>query len=249
LKDPIAGRLSCVCAGADTQRPLADDIAALEFIIANREIALPFNEFCALGYRAYVARELHWALAPVKLKERKMASKPGKSIIGKFAHLVYSPKGAVEGVLLDVGRKPAQIVFEKCDEQSARAFEDLKKGQKVVLKAKRLGPSPKGEAEHPVFSYIRLVSVDGIKPTARKRAKGTTFSGTVVRFNYARHGARNGVVLDTGDFVHTRPEGLVGLKIKLGDKVSADGDTQPLVGGRGNVIEAIRVNGKRVRKP
>ncbi len=154
-----------------------------------------------------------------------MASKPGKSIIGKFAHLVYSPKGAVEGVLLDVGRKPAQIVFEKCDEQSARAFEDLKKGQKVVLKAKRLGPSPKGEAEHPVFSYIRLVSVDGIKPTARKRAKGTTFSGTVVRFNYARHGARNGVVLDTGDFVHTRPEGLVGLKIKLGDKVSADGDT------------------------
>ena len=32
-----------------------------------------------------------------------------------------------------------------------------------------------------------------------------------MRLNYAKHGAANGVVLDNGDFVHTRPDGFAAL--------------------------------------
>lgn len=55
---------------------------------------------------------------------------------------------------------------------------------------------------HPVFGYVRLVSIDGRKPIKRIAAKGAAFTGIVTRFNYARHGEPNGVVLDNGDFIH-----------------------------------------------
>jgi len=177
-----------------------------------------------------------------------VASKQEESVNGEFQYLIFSPKGAVEGVLLDVEREPTQIVFDRHDEESSGDFETLKQGQKVVVRAKREGPSPKGESKHAVFGYVRLISIDGRKPNKRKAAKGAAFTGVVTRFNYARHGEPNGVVLDTGDFVHTKPEGLVGLKLKVGDKVSADGESRSLEVGGGRVVEAVRVNGKRIKK-
>ena len=77
--------------------------------------------------------------------------------------------------------------------------------------------------------------------TTRVRADGA--SGTVVRFNYARHGEANGVVLDSGDFVHTRPDGFALLGFEIGMHVEADGESRALVGGAGRVIEARVVNG------
>ncbi|WP_256220106.1 MULTISPECIES: hypothetical protein [unclassified Variovorax] len=67
-----------------------------------------------------------------------------------------------------------------------------------------------------------------------------------MRLNYARHGEANGVVLDTGDFVHTRPDGFERLGLKIGDEVRAEGRAQPLATGEGRVIEAVRVNGRPV---
>jgi hypothetical protein len=76
---------------------------------------------------------------------------------------------------------------------------------------------------------------------------GERVDGTVVRFNYARHGQANGVVLDTGDFVHTKPDGLARLALKVGDKVRAEGRSQPLATGQGRVVEAVRVNGQALQ--
>ena len=68
-----------------------------------------------------------------------------------------------------------------------------------------------------------------------------------MRVNYARHGAANGVILDTGDFIHTRPEGMAKLKLKVGDPVAADGDAQRLADDSGWAVEASMVNGKPVK--
>jgi hypothetical protein len=55
------------------------------------------------------------------------------------------------------------------------------------------------------------------------------------------------VALDSGDFIHTKPQGISGLKLEVADKVSADGEARPLKVGAGRVVEAIRVNGKRIK--
>lgn len=176
-----------------------------------------------------------------------MKSTPSNTVEGVFRHVVYSPKGEAEGVLIESGGAPLQIVFERHDVDAATAFEPVAEGQSVVVEAALEGPSPKGEGEHPVHAYGRLVSVDGRKPTKPKAASGPAYRGRVVRFNYARHGAANGVVLHTGDFIHTRPEGLARLKLKVGDEVEADGDAQRLVDGMGWAVEATVVNGKTVK--
>ena len=69
----------------------------------------------------------------------------------------------------------------------------------------------------------------------------------MTRLNYARHGAAYGVVLDTGDIIHTKLEGRSRLKLKVGDVVRTDGVTRPLSTGSRSAIEAIRNNGKLLK--
>ena len=51
-------------------------------------------------------------------------------------------------------------------------------------------------------------------------------------------------MLDTGDFIHTKPDGMARLGLNVGDKVEADGDAQMLSTGKGWAVEATTVNGK-----
>lgn len=169
----------------------------------------------------------------------------GWSVEGCFQHLIYSPKGAIEGVLIDTDGVLTQFVTEPQDLRVAELFAGLRTGQAVGIEGTEAAPSPKGESAHTVYHFERLASVDGHAPMQGAGAEGTR--GTVVHFNYARHGEANGVVLDNGDFVHTRPDGLHGLDLKIGDTVDAEGATRPLATGTGRVIEAHHVNGQPVR--
>jgi len=167
------------------------------------------------------------------------------SVEGRFRHLIYSPKGSIEGVLIDTDGVATQFVFDAHDAQAGQAFASLKTGQRLVIEGTETGPSPKGEAAHTVYGFERLASVDGREPAPASAGA----SGTVVRFNYARHGEANGVVLDSGDFVHTRPAGLAKLGLRVGDKVEAEGRAHPLTTGSGRVVEATRVNGQAMKAP
>ncbi|RZJ53569.1 MAG: hypothetical protein EON49_22670 [Acidovorax sp.] len=166
------------------------------------------------------------------------------SVEGQFQHLIYSPKGTIEGVMIDSEGAPAQFVCDAHDSAAHAALAGLKSGQAVVIEGTVAEPSPKGEAEHEVYQLERVVSVDG-KPAAPHHHPGHV-AGTVARLNYARHGEPNGVVLDTGDFIHTKPDGLKHLGLKVGDKVKAEGDVRPLATGGGQVVQARTVNGKPV---
>lgn len=175
-----------------------------------------------------------------------MTRKLATILDARFEHPIYSPKGEIEGVLLSAEGAPVQIVFERHDSESPAAFEGVRPGQTVRVETELLGPSPKGAAEHAVHAFGRLLEVDGRKPSKPSATAAAGYRGTIVRFNYARHGAANGVVLDTGDFIHTKPDGLARLKLKIGAVVTADGDARQLVDGSGWAVEATVVNGKSV---
>lgn len=164
------------------------------------------------------------------------------TIQGQFRHLIYSPHGGVEGVLMGVADGVVQIVFDKHDDASPLAFEHLRDGEALVIDAHPAKPSSKGEAEHPVYDFVRLKSIEGAMPAKRKVAAGAAYRGVVVRLNYARHGVPNGVVLDSGDFIHLKPDGMAKLGFKVGDRCEADGDAQRLGSDGGWAVEATTVN-------
>ena len=98
-----------------------------------------------------------------------------------------------------------------------------------------------------MYDFGRLVSVDGRKQPKAAADGGPAVRGTVVRFKYARHGAANGVVLDSGDFIHLKPEGMARAGLRIGDAVQAEGDVRPLATGSGQVIEAAKVTRRRAQ--
>ena len=161
-----------------------------------------------------------------------------------FAHLIFSPKGTIEGVMLTADDADMQIVFDKEDESAAAAFEGVVAGQEVEVEVKPAKPSDKGESAHAVYQLERVRSIEGAAASSTPEA----FTGTVVRLNYARHGQPNGVILDTGDFVHTKPHGMAKLALTIGQKVKAKGSARRLSVGTGRVIEATAVNGKTIER-
>ncbi len=121
---------------------------------------------------------------------------------GQVLALNISPKGHIEGAVLETSDGRAQVNFPK---HSAELFARATPvGANVELDAE----GEPDEGEHPV--YTALDAEDEI-------------SGTIVRLNYALHGEVNGYHLDDGTFVHVKPEGAKKYKLRVGDRVKASG--------------------------
>ena len=159
-----------------------------------------------------------------------------------FVHVVFSPKGHVEGFMAHADGANAQFVVDKHDEKSGAIIASLSSGQRLSVAARLAEPSPKGPADHTVYDLSKIIRVDGALP--KKAITQSGYSGKVARLNFARHGAPNGYVLDTGHFIHVKPEGCKRLKLKLGDSIQADGDAHWLATDGGWAVEATKVNGK-----
>jgi hypothetical protein len=168
----------------------------------------------------------------------------------EFRYPVYSPRGGIEGAMLLVDEDELQLVFDPHDAAGTAAFERLRAGARIRVEAR---PEPAsdhhGEPAHHVYALERLVDIDGrAAGDPAQDMRRAPYSGIVVRLNFARHGEPNGFVLDTGDFIHTRPEGMAQLRLGIGDRVEADGEARPLAGGSGRVVEASVVNGRPLAK-
>ncbi|CAN5462629.1 hypothetical protein BH10PSE17_BH10PSE17_27490 [soil metagenome] len=173
-----------------------------------------------------------------------MKSIRSQTIEGQFIHVIYAPKGEIEGVLLAVDGASVQVVVDKHDPDAGLGFSRLSPGQRLRLQVETQPPSTKGRSEHPIYAMVALESVDGAKPLAPPSTVDEGYQGKVIRFNYAKHGEPNGVVLDSGDFIHTRPDGLARLKLQVGQSVVAIGDAQRLFDDSGWAVEADSVNGQ-----
>jgi hypothetical protein len=153
----------------------------------------------------------------------------------------FSPHGGVEGLIVEVEGQIAQIVFPH--DTGTEVAQDMIIGHSVDLMVVAEPPSSKGEALHPVYRFISLSvaeSPDGVEVSSPGEV-----AGVVARFNYARHGEANGVVLDSGDFIHLKPHGMQQIALRVGDHIEAKGKARPMeLGGR--VFEATSINGIRL---
>lgn len=164
-----------------------------------------------------------------------------------FVHPIYSPRGGIEGLLADVDGRLVQMAFHH-DPKLAETVSRCSEGAAILLQAQPQPPGEKGEGAYPVYRLV-AVELDVGAPDGAGEDEAET-AGTVVRLNYALHGEPNGVVLDNGDFVHVRPDGMRELGLLPGERVAARGPARSLQFGGGRVIEATRVNGHALgRKP
>jgi len=142
-----------------------------------------------------------------------------------------SPKGGLEGLLMESEGEIIQINFRQ--EFAAQIAALTAEGKEF-----KADVEPEEAHGHPSHSVYRLLSVSG---------DNGHFTGKVKHLNYALHGEVNGALLDSGDFLHVKPDGAAALDLKPGMKVKGTGPSKPMFDGH-RVIEATEVNGIRLEK-
>ncbi|QJW99870.1 hypothetical protein [Frigoriglobus tundricola] len=147
----------------------------------------------------------------------------------------FSPKGDIEGFVLDTDTGPVQVNFPHGPE--AATHPAPAQGSRYRVEVTDDHHAAKHDpGDHPVYEFVA-------NPDAGPDQSGvTTVEGVVARLNYARHGEPNGVVLDSGDFVHMKPHGMHRVPLKIGSHVVAEGPVRATVTGH-RVVEARAVNG------
>jgi hypothetical protein len=105
------------------------------------------------------------------------------------------------------------------------------------------------KADHTVYTLVTLTGADGKALIFAGPGEKETLRvhGVVKRINYSRHGEANGVILDSGDFVHVKPEAMKRADLKVGDEVTAEGTAGMMPLGQ-HVVEAKSINGIAVAK-
>ena len=167
-------------------------------------------------------------------------SKP-ELLSGTCQHLLFSPKGGIEGLLLQTQGKRVQISMPP-DIGEAMANKTGAGKRLRVLATRDHSPKTQGGA-HPVYQFDALADSAGQAIVWPAESDGSTaMKGVVARIHFAKHGQANGVVLETGEFIHLRPHGMEAMGLDVGSKVSAQGELRMTILGT-RMLEARHVNG------
>jgi hypothetical protein len=166
-----------------------------------------------------------------------MSHAKSQTLSGHLNQILFSPKGGLEGLLMTVDDETLQISMPS----TATDAEALSRavGQDIEVKA-AADESPKTKhGAHRVYKLEVITKIAGkaFKPSA----DNDRIKGVVAAIHYAKHGEPNGVILESGEFIHTRPHGMKKLKLKVGSKVTATGELRMTVLGT-SLIEAHEVN-------
>jgi hypothetical protein len=173
-----------------------------------------------------------------------------EAMLEKFQGLLeefnFSPKGGIEGFLLHSEGKTVQVnVSPEVGFAVVRGI-----GQHVEASVEPESGSTRHSTNgHAVYSLVTLTGPDGktLIHSGTGNAEMVTIQGVVKRINYARHGEADGVILESGDFIHLKAEGMKNVGLKPGDTVTAEGTTAMMPLGQ-QVIEAKTVNGTSLMK-
>ena len=167
-------------------------------------------------------------------------SKHSEFIHGTCQQLLFSPKGGIEGALVKMKGKVLQVSVPP-DKGPALSQVTGPGRQLRVLAVPDHSPKT-AEGVHPVFKFASFADAAGQAIDGPDAEPGTTtIKGIVSAWHYARHGEPNGVILETGEFIHLRPHGMVATGLDIGSKVTASGDLRLTVLGT-RMLEAHRVN-------
>ena len=161
-----------------------------------------------------------------------------QTLSGRLRQILFSPKGSLEGFLIEVEGSPIQISITPGSVDAVAIGKSV--GKTIEVKARR-DHSPKAKhGVHPVYQ-LQSVTKIGWKSPASKDGEDISIRGVVTAIHYAKHGEPNGVILEAGEFVHTRPDGMKKLKLKIGSRVAVRGETRMTILGT-PLIEAREVN-------
>jgi hypothetical protein len=156
---------------------------------------------------------------------------------GRLQQLLFSPKGGLEGVLLRAHSETIQVSLRH-DQADTRTLQQAI-GKPIELRASADRSPDARKGAHPVYKLQVITKIAGkaVPSNGGPRA----ISGAVASIQYTKHGEPNGVVLESGEFIHTRPLGMKKLKLKVGTKVTARGELRVTILGASSV-EAAQVN-------
>ncbi len=173
-------------------------------------------------------------------KHRRNTGSETRTLSGTVRQHNFSPKGEIEGLVLETEAGPVQVNFPHGPEATELPAPVPGSMVRFVVGADHRA-AEHGSGDHPVCEFV--ADADAAPEEGGRPAT----VGVVVRLNYARHGEPNGVVLDTGDFVHLKPHGMRLVPLAIGTRVRAEGVARPTAAGH-RVIEASVVNGIKVAR-
>jgi hypothetical protein len=157
-------------------------------------------------------------------------AKESEFINGICQQLLFSPKGGIEGALVKIKGAVVQVNVPPASAAALAQASGPGKRLRVLAVADN---SPKtAEGHHPVYLFESFAAVE---------PDNTTIKGTVAAMHFAKHGQPNGVILETGEFIHLRPLGMVQAGLAIGSKVNALGTVRMTVLGT-RLLEARQVN-------
>jgi hypothetical protein len=165
---------------------------------------------------------------------------PSEFITGTVQQLLFSPKGGIEGALVKVRGAVLQISF---DPTTGNTFAKTAGAGKRLRVHAVPDHSPKtADGEHPVYQFESFADAAGnALEWVEADNDHTTVKGVVASIHYARHGQPNGVVLESGEFIHLRPHGMAQVGLGIGARVTAIGAARMTVLGT-QMLEAHTVN-------
>jgi hypothetical protein len=161
-----------------------------------------------------------------------------KTLSGTLPHLLFSPKGGIEGLLLKGGAKSIQLAIEQRAADAAVFAEAV--GKRINARASADHSPKTRKGAHPVYKLDVITKIAG--KAVKFDCNPRPITGVVAAIHYAKHGEPNGVILKSGEFVHTRPPGMKKLKLGVGSKVVAQGARRMTVLGT-PLVEADEING------
>lgn len=167
------------------------------------------------------------------MEQRKQKGVPTpETVRGVVLANNMSPRGCIERVLVKQGDRTIQINFPP----KVIALAPVASGQSIAIQVK---PEPDSEkhsrAAHAVYQAAPFNEDSESTP-----GEPVEVEGIVARLNFTRHGEPNGVVLDNGDFLHLKPDGMKRTGLLVGQRAVATGKARPMQGGH-RVIEAQAV--------
>jgi hypothetical protein len=159
-------------------------------------------------------------------------------ISGTCQRFLFSPKGGIEGVLVKVKGAIVQVTVDPA--LGTELLRNKGPGKRLrLLAVADKSPKSKGAA-HPVLRFEAFADAAGLAIEAAGPDR-VTIKGVVAALHYARHGEANGVILEGGEFIHLRPQGMAQLGLEVGSSVNAVGEVRDTVLGT-RMLEARQVN-------
>jgi hypothetical protein len=158
---------------------------------------------------------------------------------GVLREFNLSPAGVVEGFLLHTDKGTVQVNVAL--EVGFAVVRGIEQNVEAVVTPEKLKGRRSG---HPVYRLVTLRGANGQALICAEpgEAEDVSVQATVKRINYARNGAADGVILDSGDFVHLERIGMKKCGLKVGDAVTVEGTARRMPLGNW-LIKARRING------